>query len=60
MKTLIRGAGDDPGRKELSKTPAGVVRAYEEWFAGYKETAESHMGAFKPAHGRHVVFTRRT
>ena len=59
VKTLIRWAGDDPDRKELSKTPARVVRAYEEWFAGYKETAESHMGAFKPTHGyKEIIYLR--
>ena len=59
VKTLIRWAGDDPGRKELSKTPARVVRAYEEWFAGYRDTAENHMGAFKPAHGyKEIIYLR--
>ena len=35
--TLIRWAGDDPDREGLVETPARVVRAYEEWFAGYRE-----------------------
>jgi GTP cyclohydrolase IA len=35
--TLIRWAGDDPGREGLIDTPARVVRAYEQWFAGYDE-----------------------
>ena len=35
--TLIRWAGDDPGREGLIETPARIVRAYEEWFAGYGE-----------------------
>jgi hypothetical protein len=34
---LIRWAGDDPDREGLIETPARVVRAYEEWFAGYGE-----------------------
>ena len=33
--TLIRWAGDRPGREGLADTPARVVRAYEEWFRGY-------------------------
>jgi len=37
VTTLIRWAGDDPDREGLLETPARVVRAYEEWFAGYGE-----------------------
>jgi GTP cyclohydrolase IA len=37
VRTLIRWTGDDPDREGLLDTPARVVRAYEEWFAGYKE-----------------------
>lgn len=35
VRTLIRWAGDRPEREGLAETPARVVRAYEEWFAGY-------------------------
>jgi GTP cyclohydrolase IA len=35
VKTLIRWTGDDPGRDGLLDTPARVVRAFEEYFAGY-------------------------
>jgi GTP cyclohydrolase I len=35
VRTLIRWAGDDPGREGLIETPARVVRAYEEFFSGY-------------------------
>ncbi len=35
VRTLIRWAGDSPLREGLRDTPARVVRAYEEWFAGY-------------------------
>ncbi len=35
VRTLIRWAGDRPEREGLRQTPARVVRAYEEWFAGY-------------------------
>ncbi|HSE79283.1 MAG TPA: GTP cyclohydrolase I FolE [Alphaproteobacteria bacterium] len=35
VRTLLRWAGDDPDREGLRGTPARVVRAYEEWFAGY-------------------------
>lgn len=41
VRTLIRWAGDDPGREGLRDTPARVIRAYEEWFSGYDEDAET-------------------
>ena len=37
VRTIIRWAGDDPDRQGLSETPARVVRALEEFFAGYEE-----------------------
>lgn len=37
VRTLIEWAGDDPTREGLLGTPERVVRAYEEWFAGYNE-----------------------
>ena len=37
IRTLIRWAGDDPGREGLIDTPARVLRAYAEWFGGYGE-----------------------
>jgi GTP cyclohydrolase I len=35
VRTLLLWAGDDPDREGLVDTPARVVRAYEEFFAGY-------------------------
>ena len=35
VKTLIGWAGDDPDREGLVDTPGRVVRAFEEFFAGY-------------------------
>jgi GTP cyclohydrolase I len=40
VRTMIRWAGDDPGREGLMQTPARVVRAFEEWFAGYQQRPE--------------------
>ncbi|MBN8958995.1 MAG: GTP cyclohydrolase I FolE [Rhizobiales bacterium] len=37
VRTLIRWAGDDPDREGLRATPSRVVRAFEEWFAGYRQ-----------------------
>ena len=36
VRTLIRLAGDDPSREGVRDTPARVVRAYKELFAGYE------------------------
>ena len=40
VRTLLRWTGDDPEREGLLETPARVVRAYEDWFAGYSEDPE--------------------
>jgi GTP cyclohydrolase IA len=40
VRTLIRWSGDNPAREGLAATPERVVRAYEEWFAGYGEDPE--------------------
>ena len=37
VRTLIRWAGDNPDREGLLGTPNRVVRAYQEFFAGYDE-----------------------
>lgn len=44
VRTLIRWAGDRPGREGLLDTPARVVRAYEEWFGGYALDPEALLG----------------
>jgi GTP cyclohydrolase I len=36
VRTLMRWAGDDPGREGLSDTPQRVVDAYRDWFSGYQ------------------------
>src|SRR5258705_4003811 len=43
VRTLIRWAGDDPDREGLRGTPGRVVRAYEEWFAGYKDHPRDYL-----------------
>ena len=40
VKTLIEWAGDDPDREGLVETPKRVVKAYEEFFAGYHDDPE--------------------
>ena len=43
VRTLIQWAGDDPDREGLRGTPGRVVRAYEEWFAGYFEDPREYL-----------------
>jgi GTP cyclohydrolase IA len=43
VRTLIRWSGDNPDREGLLGTPARVVRAYEEWFAGYFENPREYL-----------------
>lgn len=52
VRTLLRWAGDDPGREGLLDTPARVARAYEEWFRGYDEDpAEMLQRTFEEVDG---------
>ncbi|WP_375161209.1 GTP cyclohydrolase I FolE [Bradyrhizobium sp. RDT46] len=37
IRTMIRWAGDDPGRDGLRDTPDRVARAFEEYFSGYAQ-----------------------
>ena len=43
VKTLVRWAGDDPGREGLIDTPGRVARAYREYFRGYEEDPGLHL-----------------
>ena len=43
MRTLISWAGDDPDREGLRETPSRVVRAHEEFFAGYATDPEEFL-----------------
>ena len=40
VRTLIEWAGDNPDREGLIETPKRVVKAYEEFFAGYDDDPE--------------------
>lgn len=41
VRTLIEWAGDDPDREGLLDTPQRVVRAYEEFFEGYRSDPQA-------------------
>jgi len=43
VRTLVRWAGDDPAREGMRETPKRVVKAYEEWFAGYTEDPKEYL-----------------
>jgi GTP cyclohydrolase I len=43
VRTLIKWAGDDPKREGLLDTPLRVLRAYNEWFAGYREDPAEYL-----------------
>ena len=45
VRTLIEWAGEDPDREGLVGTPGRVVRAYEEFFAGYDEDPVALLAA---------------
>ena len=41
VKVLIEWAGDDPSREGLIETPKRVVKAFEEYFAGYNKNPKN-------------------
>jgi GTP cyclohydrolase I len=43
VRTLIRWAGDDPGREGLADTPRRVARAWREYARGYEEDPARHL-----------------
>ncbi|MBU3078870.1 GTP cyclohydrolase I FolE [Sphingomonas quercus] len=43
VRTLIRWAGDDPGREGLLDTPRRVARAWKEYCQGYGEDPAHHL-----------------
>jgi GTP cyclohydrolase I len=44
VRILLAWTGDDPTREGLAETPGRVVRAFEEWFAGYNEDPTLVLG----------------
>jgi len=44
VRTLLRWAGDNPDREGLKETPARVVKAYQELFAGYDLCPAEELG----------------
>jgi GTP cyclohydrolase IA len=60
VRTLLRWAGDDPNREGLRGTPDRVVRAFEEWFAGYSiDPIELLQRTFEEIEGYDEMITLR-
>ncbi len=52
VRTLILWAGDDPAREGLRDTPRRVVKAYEEFFSGYRaDPGDLLSRVFEEVHG---------
>ena len=60
VRTLISWAGDNPQREGLIETPKRVVKAYEEFFAGYAQDPVKVLGkTFEDVKGYDdIVFLR--
>ena len=43
IKTIIQWIGEDPEREGLKSTPKRVIRAFKEYFQGYKEDPASYL-----------------
>lgn len=52
VRTLIAYTGDDPDREGLLETPRRVVKAYDEFYSGYRaDAAEALTRVFEDVHG---------
>ena len=43
IRTIIQWIGEDPEREGLQSTPKRVIRAFKEYFQGYKEDPASYL-----------------
>ena len=43
IRTIIQWIGEDPEREGLKSTPKRVIRAFKEYFQGYKEHPENYL-----------------
>lgn len=48
VRTLLQWMGEDPDRAGLRRTPARVLKSYEDWFAGYREDPATILGSSFP------------
>ena len=43
VRTLLRWSGEDPAREGLLDTPKRVVKAYTDWFSGYRLDPDEYL-----------------
>ena len=43
IKTIIQWIGEDPNREGLRSTPKRVIRAYKEYYQGYKDDPSNYL-----------------
>jgi len=43
IRTIIQWIGEDPNREGLKSTPKRVIRAFKEYFQGYKENPANYL-----------------
>ena len=43
IKTIIEWIGEDPNREGLKSTPRRVIKAFKEYFQGYREDPTSYL-----------------
>ena len=43
IKTIIKWVGEDPAREGLKSTPKRVIKAYKEYFQGYKQDPGKYL-----------------
>jgi GTP cyclohydrolase I len=48
VRTLLAWIGEDPARAGLRRTPARVLKAYTDWYAGYDENPAEILGSSFP------------
>ena len=48
VRVLLEWMGEDPDRGGLRRTPARVLKSYEDWFAGYREDPAAILGSSFP------------
>jgi len=52
IRTIIKWIGEDPDREGLRSTPSRVIKAFKEYFQGYKEDASNYLKkTFKDVEG---------
>ena len=52
IRTIIKWIGEDPDREGLRSTPFRVIKAFKEYFQGYKEDASNYLKkTFKDVEG---------